>query len=114
MTMPKALLAFVAIFLAVSCQKTSVRREMMAMGPVILPNEMCAEHGTTAMSNDKEGDRMVCQMENKIGTHIPNCVCFDEGFSERERELALVMMRNINSIQACGGAATCPGIGSAK
>jgi hypothetical protein len=114
MTMPKALLAFVAIFLAVSCQKTAVRKEMMAMGPVILPTEMCAEHGSVAMSNDKEGERMRCELENKIGTHIPSCVCFDEGYTEREREQAYEMMRNINSIQACGGAATCPGIGSAK
>ncbi|HEX4384581.1 MAG TPA: hypothetical protein VH083_16580 [Myxococcales bacterium] len=90
-------------------KKGEVHKEMMAMGPVILPNSMCAEHGTVSLSNDKEGDRMVCELQNQLGTHIPRCVCIDEGFSERERELAFEMMRGTASMQVCGGAAQCGG-----
>ncbi|HEX4384582.1 MAG TPA: hypothetical protein VH083_16585 [Myxococcales bacterium] len=85
------------------------------MGPIILPNSMCAEHGTVAVSNDKEGDRMICELQNQLGTHIPRCVCVDEGFSERERELAFEMLRGSGSIDTCGGQAMCagsvPGVG---
>ena len=85
--MPKyCLLAVAAIFLALGCSKKSeVRKEMMVQGPIVLPNEMCAQHGTVAMSNDKEGDRMVCELQNQLGTHIPRCICVDEGFSERDQ-----------------------------
>jgi hypothetical protein len=104
------LIAAAAIFIALGCaQKPGVRKELMAMGPVILPNSMCAEHGTVAVSNDKEGDRMVCELQNQLGTHIPRCVCVDEGFTERERELAFEMMRGTASLQACGGVAVCSG-----
>src|SRR5882757_6672207 len=103
------LLAAAAIFIALGCaKKGEVHKELMAMGPVILPNEMCAEHGKIAVSNDKEGDRMVCELQNQLGTHIPRCVCIDEGFSDRERELAFEMLRGIPGIQACGFAAQCP------
>jgi hypothetical protein len=103
------LLAAAAIFFALGCAKNGeVHKEMMAMGPVILPNEMCAEHGKVAVSNDKEGDRMVCELQNQLGTHIPRCVCIDEGFSDRERELAFETLRGIPGIQACGFAASCP------
>jgi hypothetical protein len=113
--MSKLLLALVAIMLAVGCQKnTAVRKEMMAMGPVILPNSMCAQHGTTAMSTDKEGERMLCELQEQIGTHLPRCVCWDEGYTERERELAYEMMRNISSLQTCGSNTNCGGIGTAR
>ena len=101
--MKKALFAALAIMLVVSCQKTKVRKQMMAMGPVILPNHMCAQHGTTAMSTDVEGERMLCELQEQIGSHLARCVCWDEGYTERERELAMEQMRNINSLEACGG-----------
>jgi hypothetical protein len=109
--MPKyRLLAVAAIFIALGCsKKPEVRKELMVQGPIILPNEMCAQHGTVAVSNDKEGDRMVCELQNQLGTHIPRCICVDEGFSERERELAFEMMRGTASLQACGGLAQCSG-----
>jgi len=103
--MTKAFAALIAAMtLAVGCQsKSPVRKEMMAMGPVILPNHMCAEHGKLAMSTDVEGERMLCELQEQIGTHLPRCVCWDEGYTERERELAMEQLRNINSLQACGG-----------
>jgi hypothetical protein len=101
--MSKSLLMVVAVVLAVGCQKTAVRKEMIAMGPVILPNSMCAMHGTVAMSTDKEGERMLCELQEQIGTHLPRCVCWDEGYAERERELAMEQMRGLSSLQACGG-----------
>jgi hypothetical protein len=95
-------LAAAALVLAAGCHQ-AVHKDAMAMGPVILPNSMCALHGTVAMSKDKEGERMVCELQEQIGTHIPRCVCWDEGYTERERELALEMLRGVNSLNACGG-----------
>jgi len=97
-----SLSAILALTLAMGCQKNKVRKEMMAMGPVILPNHMCAQHGTTAMSTDVEGERMLCELQEQIGTHLPRCVCWDEGYTERERELAFEQMRGINSMGVCG------------
>ena len=116
--MPKsyrARLAVTAMILSFGCQsKTKVRKEMMAMGPVVLPTQMCAQHGTTAMSTDVDGERMLCELQEPLGSHLARCVCWDEGYTERERELAFEMMRNINSIQACGGQGSCAGIGSTR
>jgi hypothetical protein len=103
-------IAVTVLAIALGCAKSSVRKEMMAMGPVILPNAMCAPHGTVSMSNDKEGDRMVCEMQEQLGTHIPRCVCVDEGFSERERELAMEQMRGLG-VNGCGGDNTACNLG---
>jgi hypothetical protein len=88
-------------------RNTEVRKEKMAMGPVILPTEMCAEHGRVAMSADKEGDRMVCELQAILGSHVPRCVCVDEGFSDRERELAFEQLKGLGMINPCGQNADC-------
>jgi hypothetical protein len=97
----KRALAVAAILVAVGCSRFGVRKEMMAMGPVILPSQMCAVHGTVSMSKDKEGERMLCEMQEQLGTHISRCVCVDEGFSDRERELAMEQMRGLG-VNGCG------------
>ena len=86
----RALVAMAALTAAVGCanpKRQDVRKEMMAMGPVILPNEMCAEHGVVSASKDKDGERMICELQNQLGSHIPRCVCIDEGFSDRKKIL---------------------------
>lgn len=45
---------------------------------VILPNSMCAKHGVAAASNDAPGSRMICELEELVGSHYPRCVCRDE------------------------------------
>jgi hypothetical protein len=96
-------MAVAGLILAIGCRQIAVRKEMLAMGPVILPNGMCAMHGTVAMSKDKEGERMLCELQEQLGTHIPRCVCWDEGYTERDRQLASETLWGINSLDACGG-----------
>jgi hypothetical protein len=108
----RAFFAMAALAVTMGCanvKKQDVRKEMMAMQPIVLPNEMCAEHGTVAVSNDKEGDRMICELQNQLGSHIPRCVCVDEGFSDRERELAFETLHQAGMINPCGGAPMCGG-----
>jgi hypothetical protein len=56
-----------------------VHKENVVPLPVVLTLEMCAEAGTTALSLGKEGERMVCERQLPIGSHLPRCVCRDEG-----------------------------------
>jgi hypothetical protein len=39
---------------------------------------MCAKPGVVAASNDPKGDRMLCEIEEPVGTHLARCVCQDE------------------------------------
>ena len=105
-------IATAAMVIALGCTNTAkrdtqVRKEMMAMGPIVLPNAMCAQQGTVAMSADKEGERMICELQPVLGSHVPRCVCVDEGFSERERELAFEQLRGLGIIDPCGGSTLC-------
>lgn len=96
-------LAVAGLVVAVGCQ-SRVRKDQMVMGPVILPNGMCAQHGTVSMSKDKDGERMLCELQEQIGTHLPRCVCWDEGYTERELQLAWDMFRGLSSLGVCGNA----------
>ena len=67
----RAMLMAATLVAAAGCaRKQEVRKELMAMNPVVLPTAMCAEQGNVSYSKDKEGDRMVCEMQNILGSHI--------------------------------------------
>ena len=71
-----------AIFLSVVAMSVTgcatVEKDRVVSQGVVLPNSMCAKHGTAAMSNDAPGHRMVCEFEELVGTHLPKCICRDE------------------------------------
>jgi len=79
----RTLLLVIALVLA-SC--APVRKEQMASDGVVMPNSMCAKKGTAAMSKDAPGQRMVCELEDPVGSHLPKCICRDELAMDADRE----------------------------
>src|SRR3954463_15234405 len=92
-----------ALFIAAGCAKNTIRRDAAATGPVILPNRMCAAKGKVAVSLGDEGERMVCELQDKIGSHLDRCVCWDEGLAADERDKARRMIQEVMQINPCGG-----------
>jgi|SRR5476649_2875181 hypothetical protein len=56
-----------------------VHKEKIVTLPVDLPMDMCADQGVVAVSAGKPGERMVCELHAVTGTHVPRCICRDEG-----------------------------------
>ena len=110
-------LVALALFIAAGCSSNKVRREAATAGPVILPNSMCAAKGKVAMSLGEEGERMECELQDKIGSHLARCVCWDEGYAAEERDKAQRMIREAMMINPCGAenpACVMGGIGSSR
>ena len=90
-----------------ACASNPVRREAMVEAPVILPNRMCAAHGKVAVSTDKPGERMICELQEPLGSHLPKCACWDEGSLALKRGDTQDWIREVMPSQ-CGSAQTCP------
>ena len=78
-----------------ACAQAQVRdsNKKWADGVVVASN-MCAKDRSTQHSNDKEGQRVYCALEEMLGSHIPKCVCRDEMRSAEDRAQAVDYMRN--------------------
>ena len=79
-------IALTIFALAVTACATTQSQERVVSEGVILPNYMCAKRGVAAASNDPVGQRMICEMEELVGTHLPRCVCRDEKQIVADRE----------------------------
>ena len=77
--------AILAMILLAACATTSSSDRVVSDG-VILPSYMCAKRGVAAASKDPVGKRMVCEMEELLGTHMARCVCRDEQQIADDRE----------------------------
>jgi hypothetical protein len=62
---------------------------------VVLPNNMCGQKGVAAASNDPKGDRMICEFEEPVGSHVPRCVCRDEQNIIADRENTQQYLRDM-------------------
>src|SRR4051812_6847670 len=60
----------------------------------IVPFNMCSRSRSIDHSNDPEGQRAYCSLEELIGSHIPKCVCRDESKAAYERANAQQYMRD--------------------
>lgn len=78
-------LGVVTLFAAVACTMYPVHRDAIVQTPVVLPNNMCAAHGKVAVSTDKPGERMICELQEPLGTHLAKCTCWDEGLVADKR-----------------------------
>jgi hypothetical protein len=100
-TIGRALIS--AVLLASACETIPVHREALVPVPVVLPNNMCAAHGKVAYSNDKPGERMICEMQTHLGTHLQQCTCWDEGLLAEKKIDTQEAIQNLEtSIQKCG------------
>jgi hypothetical protein len=100
------LLSF-AVLLAAGCSSMQpVHKENMVGTYVQLPASACAEHSTLAMSKGKPGERMVCEMIEPVGSHVPKCLCRDEGLIAQQRQESQDALRAMDpNAQVCGGVA---------
>jgi hypothetical protein len=95
----------VMITLPLGCSSTNSASANRAISqPVILPASMCAR-GFAAASNDPKGDRMICEFEEPLGSHIPKCICHDEQeiVATREETQQALHDMEINKCVAHGG-----------
>jgi hypothetical protein len=76
--------AFLIVVILAGCSKDAVRKETIVALPVVLPLYMCPQPGTVATSLGQEGERMVCERQLPIGSHLPHCVCRDEGLTAQQ------------------------------
>ena len=53
---------------------------------VVVANNMCARDRSTQHTNDPEGQRANCTLEEVLGSHFQKCVCRDERQAAQERE----------------------------
>jgi hypothetical protein len=105
----RTLLLFAAVAV-VACKTQQVRREALVPVPVVLPNEMCDDRGRVALSKGKPGERMICEMQEPLGSHVARCTCWDEGLLAEKRTDTQQLMLNITTgIQSCGNQPTCSG-----
>jgi hypothetical protein len=99
-----------AVMAVVACKQEQVRREALVPIPVVLPNEMCDERGRVAVSKGRPGERMICEMQEHLGSRVARCTCWDEGLLAEKRADTQQLMLNITTgIQSCGNQATCSG-----
>jgi hypothetical protein len=94
------------IFLAVvtvSCKQEEVRRDAIVQAPVVMPTRMCDERGRVAYSKDKPGERMVCELQEPLGSHLAKCVCWDEGLLAQKRQDTQQIMIQNQGVQTCNG-----------
>jgi hypothetical protein len=91
----KALIAGLAVLVLAGCASKPVQKQNIAGLPVTLPLAMCAEHGTVAVSKGNEGERMLCERTAPIGTHLPYCICRDEGMVAQQTEDTQFLIQTI-------------------
>jgi hypothetical protein len=72
-------------------------RERALSRAVVLANNMCGRPGVQAASNDPKGERMLCEFETPVGSHVPQCVCRDEQQTVADRENAQQYLRDVET-----------------
>ena len=89
--------SFAAAVLALSFVACATRpqRERQLAKATVLPNDMCAQNRVAAASNDPKGDRMICEFEEPVGSHVPRCVCRDEQNIVADRENTQQYLRDM-------------------
>jgi hypothetical protein len=86
---------------------TAQNNRVVSQG-VVLANSMCARHGVAAASNDPKGDRMICELEELVGSHVPRCVCRDEQQLVADRDASQEYVREIEHGRCISnGSGTC-------
>jgi hypothetical protein len=92
MTHPLVMLIMLLSVLA--CTQAQVRdsNKKWADGVVVASN-MCAKNRSAQHSNDPEGQRVYCALEETLGSHIPKCVCRDEMRSAEDRAATVQYLR---------------------
>lgn len=94
---------FSSVLLASACETIPVHRDALVAAPVVLPNRMCAARGKVAVSNDKPGERMICEMQTPLGSHVPQCTCWDEGLlAEKRIDTQQALQTLETGLQKCG------------
>jgi hypothetical protein len=104
------LMSVAAALISCTAAKTATTTRAVAQ-PVVLPSYMCAQRGVAAASNDRPGDRMICEFEEPTGSHLQKCVCHDEQEIVATREATQQYLRDLE-IDKCvahgGGTCTAP------
>jgi hypothetical protein len=99
----RILLPIVLALAAVGCKQEEVKREAIVPTPIVMPNHMCSQRGVVAHSKDKPGERMLCELQESLGSHLAKCVCWDEGLLAEKRQDTQQALINNQSIQTCNG-----------
>jgi hypothetical protein len=92
----------VLAFALSACAAKQFRKQQVVSEGVVLPNKMCASYGKVALSNDVEGERMICEMEEPVGSHLPKCVCRDELALADEKDKTQETMRALQEHHQTG------------
>jgi hypothetical protein len=93
--MKKHGLAAFALLFAAGCVSSPVRKEDMVAEGIVFPIGMCARRGTVVTSNDDPGTKMFCEQIEPVGSHVPQCICWDEQMVAKNREEAQQAMREL-------------------
>jgi hypothetical protein len=87
MQFPRSCQFALALVIAAGCAKViPVHKENIVGVPVVMPTNMCAARGTVAMSLGREGERMICELQTPLGSHLARCTCWDEGMIAQQRQ----------------------------
>jgi hypothetical protein len=78
-SLPSSLFVAAMLLGASGCVVYPVHKERIVALPVDLPMGMCAEQGALTVSAGNPGERMRCELNPVTGTHVPRCICRDEG-----------------------------------
>jgi hypothetical protein len=57
------------------------RRGLHAISAIV-----CAARGLIAVSLGQEGERMICELQTPLGSHLARCTCWDEGMIAQQRQ----------------------------
>jgi hypothetical protein len=85
--------ACILLFLAACATAAQHDKAQWAEGVIVAMN-MCSQDGSAQHTKDPEGNRAYCAREVMVGSHVPKCVCRDEGQTAAEREEVEQYMRN--------------------
>jgi len=92
---------------ASGCVVYPVHKEKIVALPVDLPMGMCAEQGALTVSAGKPGERMACELNAVTGTHVPRCICRDEGLIAQQtidtQQAILERFQTVDYLESEGG-----------
>jgi hypothetical protein len=97
MKLSRAFILAGGLLFAGCASKQAVHKEGIVDRPITLALSMCAEAGTVAVSRGNEGERMVCERQTPVGTHLPTCVCRDEGMIAQQVEDTQQVIRTVET-----------------
>ena len=93
--MPKYLVAATTIALTATGCATDHKPKERAVSPeIVVASSMCTAYGTQAATKDPVGDRMICAFEERVGSHMLQCVCHDEQQLTAHQESAQQSLRD--------------------